>query len=638
MSTQNVIPGVPPLVLAGSNAAVTDPGDGSNSGPVPAGSIQYDWLVDGVPFLIFPTEDDPYMRDLQEDVKDQFDSSKEAGEQSFGYWWLRSQSSYHAGAGQVYLDTSGEDIARNRFFSSNYLDPFTVQGQVTVNNAFNVQNVARKASALVTWSGVAKLATASSSDNKVYIADVPDLDNGTNVTLGATGTCQAMCTDGENLYVAIADSVYRINASATATKIATVTFVGPVTIGFAKARVILTTGPQVYEIDPAPAAPPTAYTSAETVYIHPSDNWRYTAIADGPNGIYLAGYLGPLSELSLMTVQDVGTGLELSQPVVQLRTPPSEIINGVAFYLNSFFGLATSNGIRVGQFTPYGQPQYGPVLNPGNAVYSVTGSGSLLYFGGVNRVWSVDLGTQIAEGRYAYCQYGDDINPVSSTDNVLTIEVAVVSHEDRLFGVQASGGIYYQPSDPASPTFGQLITSWARFGTVEPKRLHYIRLEGTFPTVGSGQTNTVTVETIDGDSRTFTIPGARTFFEFGVTDFPSSEAYRLVFSLVPDTILRSWQLKSRPAPLQYQQLILPLGCWDWEESADGQTIGYDGWAIARLLQVEEAARSNRIVTVVDKWANTQYRAQIARCQFRQTVQPGSVRRIGGKVTLILRLI
>jgi hypothetical protein len=90
--------------------------------------------------------------------------------------------------------------------------------------------------------------------------------------------------------------------------------------------------------------------------------------------------------------------------------------------------------------------------------------------------------------------------------------------------------------------------------------------------------------------------------------------------------------------LQYQQLILPLGCWDWEESADGQTIGYDGWGIARLLQVEEAARSNRIVTVVDKWANTQYRAQIARCQFRQTVQPGSVRRIGGKVTLILRLI
>lgn len=638
MATFNLVPAEPPVVLAGANAAVVDPGDGSSSGPIPVAGIEYDWLVDGVPFLLWPSEDDPYMRDMQEDTKDQFDSSQEAGEQSFGYWWLRSQASYHGGAGQQYLDTTNEAVTRLRFFTSNYLDPFTAPGQVTVNPGFNRQVVTRKASALVTWEGTPRLATASSSDHHVYVADIPDLDNQDDITLGATGTCQGMASDGENLYVAINDRVYRINEAGTATVIATVTFVGPVSIGFAKARIILTTGPQVYEIDPNPVAPPTAYTSTDAVYIHPSDNWRYTAVADGPNGIYLAGYLGPLSELSLMTVQDAGDGLVLAQPVVQLRTPPSEQINGVVFYLNAFFGLATSAGIRVGQFTPYGQPQYGPILNPGNPTYSVAGSGSLLYFGGANRIWSVDLGTQIAEGRYAYSQYGDNINPVSTTDPVVSVEVAVVAQHDKLFGVQASGAVFYQPTTPPEPPAGTLTSSYARFGTVEPKRLHYIRVEGTFPDPGPGQSNTVTVESIDGASRTFTIPGARTFFEFGVTDFATSEAFRLVFSLTPDTILRSWQLKARPAPLQYQQIILPLGCWDTEMASDGGTTGYDGFALDRLLKLEEAARSNRIVTVVDKWANTQHRAQITRCQFRQTVQPGSTRRNGGKVTLILRLI
>lgn len=634
MSTFNLVPPTPPVVLAGGNAAVVDPGDGSSSGPVPISGIYYDWLVDGVPFLMMPTDDDPYMRDTQEDVKDQFDSSKEAGEQSFGYWWLRSQASYHGGAGQAYLDSLDTDVSRLRYYSSNFLDPFSVQGQVSVNPGFNRQAVSRKASAIVTWDGVLRLATASGGDNTVKVADIPDLTSQTSITVGAAGTCQAMCTDGENLYVAINDKVWRIDELGNTTDCGAVTFVGPVSIGFAKARVILTTGPKVYEIDPTGGTA----TYSTPVYTHPSTNWSYSAVADGPNGIYLAGYLGPLSELSLMTVADTGDGLTLSQPVVQLRTPPSETILGVAFYLNAFFGLATSSGIRVGQFTPYGQPQYGAVLNPGNPAYSVAGSGSLLYFGGANRIWSVDLGTQVAEGRFAYAQVGDNVNPASSSDPVISVEVARVDNIDKLFGVQSSGGVFYQPTTPVLPAAGTLITSWARFGTVEPKRLHYIRLEGTFPIPETGNAAVMTVESIDGATKQFVIRGGRTFYEFGVTDFDPSEAFRLVFSLAPSTILRSWQQKSRPAPLQYQQLYLPLACYDYEMAAEGQEIGYDGFSRARLLRLEEAARSNRVVTVVDRASNTQYRAQISRCQFRQTVSPGSVRRDGGRITLVLRLI
>lgn len=634
MAGFNLVPPNPPVVLAGSNAAVVDPGDGSSSGPIPIAGIQYDWLIDGIPFLLWPSEEDAYIRDMKEDVKEQFDASREAGEQSFGYWWLRSQATYHGGAGQAYLDTDQAEVSRTRYFSSNYVDPLTTQGSASVSDGFSRQTVTRSCSVLVTWAGVTRLATGSSSDNTVKVADIPNLTSEVSVALGSSGTVQAMCTDGENVFVAINDRVWAIDDGGNTTDCGAVTFVGPVSMGFAKARVILTTGPVVYEVDPTGAT--MTYTAT---YTHPSPSWQYTGVADGPNGIYLSGYLGPLSELALMTVQDTADdGLTLGNPVIQLRTPPGEIINDVAFYLNAFFGLATSNGIRVGSFTPYGQPQYGPLLNPGNPAYSVAGSGSLLYFGGANRAWAVDLGTQVAEGRFAYSQFGDLVNPGSSSDPLISIEVAVVAGRDKLMGVQTSGGVYYQPSTPVIPTSATLTTSWARFATVEPKRAHYVRVEGTFPVPTDGNALVITLESIDGATKQFVVAGGQSFYEFGILDFPTSEAFRLVFQLTYGTVLRSWQVKARPAPLQYQEIILPLGCWDSEMASDGQRIGFAGFALARLLQLEEAARSNRIVTVVDKWSNTQHRAQISRVQFRQTVMPGSTDRTGGKITVVLRLI
>ena len=45
-------------------------------------------------------------------------------------------------------------------------------------------------------------------------------------------------------------------------------------------------------------------------------------VADGPNGIYLGGYLGPLSELALMTVADTGSGLEIGDGELRLGGVP----------------------------------------------------------------------------------------------------------------------------------------------------------------------------------------------------------------------------------------------------------------------------------------------------------------------------
>ena len=77
-----------------------------------------------------------------------------------------------------------------------------------------------------------------------------------------------------------------------------------------------------------------------------------------------------------MTVTEWAGTLVLGPPVVQLRTPPREIIRDVFFYVGSLFAMATSNGVRIGSFTPYGQAQMGTLLMRDNPARSLTGDGT----------------------------------------------------------------------------------------------------------------------------------------------------------------------------------------------------------------------------------------------------------------------
>ena len=71
----------------------------------------YDVAIGGLPFILAPTDINPYGRGTAPYRKDQFDSSKEPGEQSLTGWWIRSQSSFHGGAGIKFYDpSSGETV------------------------------------------------------------------------------------------------------------------------------------------------------------------------------------------------------------------------------------------------------------------------------------------------------------------------------------------------------------------------------------------------------------------------------------------------------------------------------------------------------------------------------------------------
>jgi len=91
----------------------------------------YDVAFGGIPFFMAPNDVNPYQRETAPYRKDQFDNSREPGEQSLTGWWIRSQSSFHGGTGINFYDpTAGESIGY-RFNDSQGVNPW-VKGQVSL--------------------------------------------------------------------------------------------------------------------------------------------------------------------------------------------------------------------------------------------------------------------------------------------------------------------------------------------------------------------------------------------------------------------------------------------------------------------------------------------------------------------------
>lgn len=638
MAEHNEVAGKPPVNLSGQLTSAISSG------------IAHDFLIGGLPFLLKPSEEDPYVRDLKEDRVDQFDSSGEAGENSFGYWWLRSQSSFHGGGGQLFLDSSSSPASRVRFESSVRLDVRTPGELKIVPEPFRTV-IAKNQVEQVTWAGVQKLVSASTGSDAVTTWNIPSFTGQTLISLSEVGQLPiAMTSDGVNVFVAINGKIKRINPDATVTHTHNIAYTGTVAMGFAKQRLIVTDGPRVFELDPNPATPPVTVNMATPHYKNPSTQYKYTSIADGPNGIYVAGASGQRSDLSLMTVSENAGSLVMGPPVVQLAMPPGEVINNVMFYVNSFFGLATSAGFRVGSFTPYGQVQMGPPSIEGVACYSITAAREQFIVGALKTLWYVDLSNPVDEsGRYAHSLFDDALGD-SSLDYVNDVTVHPGTKKDHIYATMAEGRMLWMDDAAVYPhdTPGSLTTSWARFGTIEPKQLHYVRIDGTFPLAGvDNPVCTVRVENDKGGFKEFNIKGgtSQTSFEFSTRELAPAQSFRLVLTLRKSVgqasstaRIRGFQMKALPSPKIFGEHILPLLCHDIESPVNGPEAGYPGYAADRLRALEEMAEKSLRITVVDRIMNESYQAVVRRVQYRQGLAPTRQGGTGGVVSVILRKV
>jgi len=96
-----------------------------------ASGYAYDVAINGLPFFIAASDDNPYRRVTAQYRKQQIDQSREPGEQTLTGWWLRSQSSFHYGQGIKFFEPIQDESLRFQYTQSKGVDVWT-KGQATL--------------------------------------------------------------------------------------------------------------------------------------------------------------------------------------------------------------------------------------------------------------------------------------------------------------------------------------------------------------------------------------------------------------------------------------------------------------------------------------------------------------------------
>lgn len=595
-----------------------------------------DVTVDGIPFNLDPTGENPLVWEVREDRREQFENSPEAGEQTFGFWWLRSQSTWHGGAGQTFLDSGTEDptLTRIRFDTSYQMDVFSEIGQTTPRGAAAntaITNAVRGVPFI--RSGVNKIAIAKGNTDSLDFYNTSPFAFDTNVSLAEGGAaCLDITSDGERLFVAINNKIIRIDEAGTQVDIATLTFTKSVRLVYAKKRLMLAHGPNVYEVDTDPGAPPVALGAGQLVFQLRTPNWAFTDIAEGPNGIYLTGYAGLTGQVWQLSETEAGGTITLGAGTLQITLPTGEVPYAIFFYVNSLFVLGTSEGARVGSFTPDGRPQFGPLSFDLSPVRAIGASGAIVLVGSDVGVFSIDLSTLTSRaGTYAFAHRHD--RTTGSTYNSIVTSGAVGTV--AVYAIHQTG-IESESADSS----GWIRSSWMTWSTTEQKKVYSVVIGAK---VISG-TMTVTVENFENESVSF-VAGAdptRTVWEYGIALDPSG-AYRVRIEFSEGTdenFLNSIQLKALPQERRYETIVLPILMYNYEETSGGFVIGYDNFALERLQALVSMAKNNKTIQVELNDLGVSYVCQTKDLQFRQAdgIARKDGQKVGGMVNLVLRVV
>jgi hypothetical protein len=258
--------------------------------------IAYDVAIGGMPFIYAINDSNPYIRQTAPYRKEQFDNQTEPGEQSLTGWWIRSQSSFHSGAGITFFDPALViNESTYRFADSRNVDVWT-KGEVTLLNAVDEEHYVTGAVSSNLRANQSLRSIKYGNTQGVLLRDEYDVDkiaqDGTvthfvDYVSGTDDKVYAICDDGTDAYwvtnVVHSGSnklhVYKKALTADSTVAETFMFrengitVTNAVMEFVKERIVMCANNKVYEFSSAASGLPTA------VYTHPSSAHVYTSIA-----------------------------------------------------------------------------------------------------------------------------------------------------------------------------------------------------------------------------------------------------------------------------------------------------------------------------------------------------------------------
>ena len=334
--------------------------------------IQYDVAVGGLPFILATSDQRPLERVTAPYRKQQFDSAAEPGEQSLTGWWIRSQSSFHRGAGIKYYDPSAGEEVQYRFRDSRNVDVWT-PGEVTLLRKLNAGHITTNGRQ---WLRSIKDGTTDA----ILMLDGHDLDkiygDGTeehfvDYNAGTDKPVYAFCDDGEYAFwvieildsgapkLAVLKKLLTQNSTDPNTTMFTTSSIlpadGKTIMEFVKGRIIFANKNSIYELTPSSTSLPTA------LYTHPTSSYTFSAIAESGSAIYVAGYSGTQSSIFKFSLNTTGGIPTLTGGNVAAEMPAGENITAMYGYLGLLL-IGTSAGVRVAQVNDNGDLVYGPLI------------------------------------------------------------------------------------------------------------------------------------------------------------------------------------------------------------------------------------------------------------------------------------
>ena len=622
---------------------------------VPTGPA-YEVAFAALPFFIAASDEQPYRRVTAQYRKQQIDQTREPGEQTLTGWWVRSQSSFHLGAGIKYFEPQQDESLRFQYTESKGLDVWT-KGQATLLNS-TVRVEVATATNLYLFG-----ARDNTNDvNAVVFTEGPDLkkltmsgDTPTVTTYTLTAAphtldFMALTSDGSRYFAADNDKLHRGNIFGSTSDGHIYDLDGPVTtvaLRYAKQRLLAGIGRELYELESNKAAIAGGHALPTALYEHPNPSWIWTTISEGPAAFYVGGYAGSQSSLYKITLDATTANSlgfpELNTPTVVVDLPEGEIINAFDVYLGTFGVLCTNKGVRIAVLSADGDISYGPLLLE-TECKSVSFRDRFAYVttlqDGESGLIRIDLSQPIVPNSlvFAYawdiCAIGETANPVS-TD--------FLGNTDRVvFGIPGDG-IWIESASTLVPT-GYLRTGFIRYNTLETKI--YKLLQARIDTTNGG----LSIESIDARNTTFnigTFSQGTPVPEINVNYPTTAQEYlgfrfnftRSATDATKGPLFTGYQLKSLPAVPRQRLIQYPVFCYDHESDKFSNEIGFEGSAYQRMSQLEAIENVGDTIRVQDFRTGESYLGIIEEMDFiNRTPEDKRFSGFGGTLLITIRTV
>jgi hypothetical protein len=615
---------------------------------VPTGPA-YDVAFAALPFFVAASDEQPYRRVTAQYRKQQVDQTREPGEQTLTGWWVRSQSSFHLGAGIKYFEPIQEESLRFQYTESKGIDVWT-RGQATLLN---------DTASFYTGAAPAQMIGVNDGTNDcILVTDGIELKKiptttGTASTYTQTGTkstIYSLTTNGNQYFFVNGTHIHRGNISGTTsdTEIYNVSSTTRATIRYVKQRLIVAIGNAIYELNPnatASTALPTA------LFTHPNSSWVWSSISEGPQAIYISGYdpNGTSSSVFKIGLDETPANKTtlgfpgLLTPTVIIDMPVGERINDFEIYLGTYAVLATSLGFRIGLANSVGDVQYGPLLFKDAPCNSVAFRDSFAYLAtlvdGEAGLVRVDLSTTVIANDL-YFPWAWDL--VAAGTSTISSQVAFFGNSDR--AAFSTGNNIWAESTTSLVAEGYLRTGYIRYNTLETKI--YKLLQARINTTNGG-ISISSIDSVDTEYNIGTFAQGTPVPEINV-NYPTTSQEYLGFKF---TISRSstdaskgplftgYQLKSLPAVPRQRLIQYPVFCYDHESDKFSNEVGFEGSAYQRMSQLEAIENVGDTIRVQDFRTGEEYLGIIEEMDFiNKTPEDKRFSGFGGTLLVTIRTV